>query len=62
MKTNHNFLAPLGTQAMASLMQEVVAETIANESQFIAKKKFCSADLWKIQRQRKTRNIRRQLA
>lgn len=61
MKTNHTFLAPLGTQAIASLMQDVVAETVANESHF-AKKKFCAADLWKIQRQRKARTMRRQLA
>ncbi len=61
MKTqNTNFLVQLSKTELVNLTQEV-KETVATEN-LVTTKTFSSADLWNIQRTRKSRVTRRHFA
>jgi hypothetical protein len=60
MKTTVNFLSQISNHEMEALLTEV-KETLAPAA-INHKVKFCAADLWKIQRMRRARSLRREIA
>ena len=60
MKKQANFLTVLGTEQVTSLTN-VVAETLAANYKSPVGKSFTAAELWNIQRQKKTITYRRHL-
>ena len=60
MKKQSNFLTALGTEQVTSLTN-IIAETLAPNYKAPAGKSFTAAELWNIQRQKKTITHRRHI-